>query len=356
MFLWHCLKNVTAPILIYGMGNGAEKILTLTNDYDIPVTGVFSSDDHARAVAFQGYPVLSLKEVMEAYENAVILVAFGSYDETVLNRIEALSKQYTVLIPDLPLMGGDILTPDSLLTRQEEIRAARGLLADDKSHRVFDTMLEAKLSGLLEPHFREDTLREDDFSLLSLTHGEDYLDLGAYNGDTIQEFLSHTGGKYCSITALEPDAHNYKKLSEFTASLPRTRILPCASWCEPITLTFSGKGGRNCAVKPDLPGQYRHLHPVDAIPVDALELRVSFAKLDVEGAESQTLMGMKNTLTRCRPKLLISAYHKPDDFITLPLLLEQLCPGYKIYMRRNRCLPAWEIQLYCIPAEIDKDS
>ena len=58
-----------------------------------------------------------------------------------------------------------------------------------------------------------------------------------------------------------------------------------------------------------------------------------------------------DTFKRCRPKMLISAYHKPDDLITLPLLVEKLCPGYKMYLRRNRCLPAWEIQLYCIYTE-----
>lgn len=43
-------------------------------------------------------------------------------------------------------------------------------------------------------------------SLLSLGEDETYVDLGAYNGDTVDEFLHYTNGKYKFITALEPNA------------------------------------------------------------------------------------------------------------------------------------------------------
>jgi FkbM family methyltransferase len=184
--------------------------------------------------------------------------------------------------------------------------------------------------------------------LLSLGSQECFLDLGAYNGDTIREFLRLTDGQYAWITAMEPDAHNFKKLCEATSLLPNVTLRPEASWDKTCELTFSGKGGRNCGKKPDLPGKYTHLHSVPAIPVDSLNQEFTYVKMDVEGSEAETLRGMQNTLHRCRPKLLISAYHKTDDFIALPLLLEQLCPGYQMYLRRNRCLPAWEIQLYCV--------
>lgn len=350
MFLWTSLQSETRPILIYGMGNGAEKILSLSNEYGITISGVFASNDHAREITFQGYTVMSYDEALRKYPSAVILIAFGVYQEDVLQRIEKLSGQYTVLIPDLPLMGGNILTPQTLESRQEEINRTRSLLSDDKSRLVFDAMLEAKMTGALSPHFREDTPRDADMKLLSLSSQEHFLDLGTYNGDTIDEFLSISGG-YSSITAFEPDAHNFRKLREHTASLPHITLYPYASWNEEATLIFSGKGGRNCAMKPELPGQYKHLHEVTAIPVDSLSYDFTYVKMDVEGAEKETLLGMKALLNRCHPKLLISAYHKPDDFITLPLLLDSLCPGYKIYLRRNRCLPAWEIQLYCVFAE-----
>lgn len=356
MFLWHHLQTVSSPILIYGMGNGAEKILSEAELYHVPIAGVFASDDHAREIAFRGYRVLSLRQMLDTYEEAVILVGFGVYQEEVISRIYSLSEKYTVFVPDVPLMGGKILTPEIVDNRNAEITAARGLLSDEKSLRVFDAMLEAKLSGALPAYFAEDTLRNEDMQLLKLSNHEHFLDLGAYNGDTINEFILLTGGSYTAIDAFEPDRHNYRKLSEATLHINNLTLHSKASWNTETTLTFSGKGGRNCAMKPELPGQYKHLHQVEAIPVDSLQKPFTYVKMDVEGAEAQTLEGMVKLLSRYHPKLLISCYHKPDDFITLPLLLDKLCPGYRMFMRRNRCLPAWEIQLYCIYDEITKDS
>jgi FkbM family methyltransferase len=348
MFLWDRLKEADAPVLIYGMGNGAEKLLELCRQYGVRVQAIFASDDHARGNEFQGYPIMRFGDIGKQYEHAVILPAFGVYQEDVLQRIEEMAKRYEVLVPDLPLFGGELISPAYLSEHAERIDAARALFQDSQSLAVFDAMLETKYTGSLTALYRADTRRDDDMRLLSLGSQEQFLDLGAYNGDTIREFLHLTDGKYAGITAMEPDAHNFRKLREATSLLPNVTLRPEASWDKACELTFSGKGGRNCGKKPDLPGKYTHLHSVPAIPVDSLNQNFTYVKMDVEGSEAETLSGIRNTLHRCHPKLLISAYHKTDDFITLPLLLEQLCPGYQMYLRRNRCLPAWEIQLYCI--------
>ena len=56
MFLWDELRGLPRPILIYGMGNGADKILALCREYGISIAGMFSSDTHAREGMFQGLP------------------------------------------------------------------------------------------------------------------------------------------------------------------------------------------------------------------------------------------------------------------------------------------------------------
>lgn len=348
MFLWDKLRAASEPVLIYGIGNGAEKVLALCAEYGVAVCGVFASDDHATDKVFQGYPVLRCTDALRRWPEAPVLLAFGVYQADVLDRITAMAQTRPVYVPDLPLLGGPLLTPAYLDRVRDDVRAARALLWDETSRRVFDAMLEAKLTGQLAPHFRADTCRDQDMALLGLGSQERFLDLGAYDGDTIREFLDLTHGEYASIDAWEPDTHNFRKLKTFAAGLPRVTLYPWASWDRVETLTFSGKGGRNCAKKPDVPGRYIHLHQVQAQAVDATGRDFTYVKLDVEGAEAESLRGMAEMLRRCRPKLCVSAYHKTDDLFRLPLLLETLCPGYRMFLRRNRCLPAWEIQLYAV--------
>ncbi len=331
------------------MGNGAEKVLALCQTYGIPITGIFSSDSHAREGVFRGCPVLSRTNALSMYPDAMILLAFGTERPDEVADLLELASRRSLRIPDTPLLGGEILTPQRLRRRRDEVQKASECWADEQSRALFHSLLSAKLSGHPAALMEHTSPRAELLSMLELGPSEFYLDLGAYRGDTIEEFLHLTHGSYAHITALEPDAHNYKKLQEAWGTRAQVTLLPYASWNACETLEFTGKGGRNCAKKPDLPGKYTHLHPVAAISVDDLAAEVTYVKMDVEGAEAETLQGMANTILRCRPKMLISAYHKPDDFITLPLLLLELCPSYRLYLRRTPCIPAWEIQICAMP-------
>ena len=87
------------------------------------------------------------------------------------------------------------------------------------------------------------------------------------------------------------------------------------------------------------------------IPIDTLArgLEPDYIKFDTEGAERQGLIGAAATIDRARPKLRVAAYHRTEDLIVLPKLLLSLCPDYHIYLRRKRCLPAWEADLIALP-------
>ncbi len=345
MFLWHHLRSETRPILIYGMGNGAQKLMELCEAYEIPISALFVSDSHAREGRFQGYPLLSRTHAAETYPEAVVLLAFGTDRPEEIREILAMPEDWTLRIPDIPLMGGTILTEHTIAERQQELETARDLLCDEHSKALFDSLLAYKLSGDPTQLMANTTPRSSLLSMLQLGPEENYLDLGAYRGDTIEEFLTLTNGVYRSITALEPDAHNFKKLQEAYPNLPNLLCLPYAAWNQEAQLKFTGKGGRNCCVLPEISGQYRHIRQVGAIALDSLGRDFSYIKMDVEGAEAQALSGLAKTIARCRPKMLVSAYHRPDDFWTLLLLIHRLNPAYCLYLRREPCLPAWEIQI-----------
>ena len=61
--------------------------------------------------------------------------------------------------------------------------------------------------------------------------------------------------------------------------------------------------------------------------------RVTFIKMDVEGAELESLKGARKLIKRDCPKLAVCIYHRPEDMITLPLYIKSLVPEYKLYLR-----------------------
>jgi FkbM family methyltransferase len=60
--------------------------------------------------------------------------------------------------------------------------------------------------------------------------------------------------------------------------------------------------------------------------------RIDFIKMDIEGSELGALRGGENSLRRWRPRLAISLYHRPEDFVEIPLWLKSLDCGYRFYL------------------------
>ena len=73
-----------------------------------------------------------------------------------------------------------------------------------------------KLSGRLCYLCASETDKDEVFrTVLRLGPEERFADLGAYNGDTIRELLHYPGGRFTSVTALEPDRRSFRKLSAY---------------------------------------------------------------------------------------------------------------------------------------------
>ena len=62
--VWDFLKNDNKPIMIYGMGNGAEKIISTLDTYGVKVSEIFASDEFVRGHSFLGYKVLKYSDMI----------------------------------------------------------------------------------------------------------------------------------------------------------------------------------------------------------------------------------------------------------------------------------------------------
>ena len=56
----------------------------------------------------------------------------------------------------------------------------------------------------------------------------------------------------------------------------------------------------------------------------------------------------EKTINEYSPTLLVSLYHRSEDAFALPLLIKEKFPQYKLYLRRYRYIPAWDLNLICV--------
>lgn len=335
---WEKLKNSPYPVAVYGTGNGADRVFAEFDRLKITPQYVTASDAFARERTFHGYKVLPLSELEQKESDFTVALCFASAREDVIANIKSLSLRQRVIMPSVPVYGNEIFNKEYLKSHLNEIYKAYEKLSDKKSKDVFKSLIEFQITGDLNLMFGCETPKEEALSLLGLTDNENYLDLGAYRGDTVDELISFAGG-YSEITALEPDIRSYKKLCEHCENMQNITLLNTAVSDKCETLFFSGNKGRGANL--NAKGK-----ETKAVTVDSLNKPFTYIKADTEGAEMQMLQGAVNTLKQ-KPKLNISAYHRSEDIFSLVNKIYEINPEYEIFIRHHRHISFWDTNLYC---------
>ena len=55
--------------------------------------------------------------------------------------------------------------------------------------------------------------------------------------------------------------------------------------------------------------------------------------MDIEGSETDALLGAQNLLSKNSPIVAVSIYHRPSDLWEIPLMLTELMPASSVYIR-----------------------
>ena len=341
--VWERAAQTDKPVLIYGTGNGADKIIDELYRLGIPVAGVFASDGFVRSRTFRGFPVISYSEAKEKYGDFLTLISFGSQREEVLENFRKISLERETYSVDVPVYGDSIFNRDFLNVHKKEIEAVYNMLCDEKSRKTYENIIKFKLTGDIDLLTDCQTPRCEAYeNILKLTDDEIYMDLGAFNGDTVAEFTEKVNS-YRKIYAAEPDRKNFAKLERNTAGTENIQLMNVCITDRCGEISFSSHGGRNAT-------EEKAGNTVKCSTVDEI-LRsepVTYIKFDVEGFEKKALNGAKETIKRHKPKMLVSCYHRSEDIFELPLIVKSIRSDYGVYIRHNPYIPAWDTQFYFV--------
>ncbi|MCR4776309.1 MAG: FkbM family methyltransferase [Saccharofermentans sp.] len=345
--LWSYLAKEGRPLVIYGTGDGADKIIDELEKRSLGnlISGIFASPGFVReGRVFRGFNVESFEDVRSRLEDFIVLVAFGSPLPDVLSYVYSIEKEYELYAPDVPVCGGEVFDMEFARANEARLENVYSRLADDASRKCFRALADYKLSGRLE-YLRscEVTPDEADGLLGPFGKGCSFIDLGAYRGDTLLRFTKMFP-VFSSATAVEPERHSFKKLTGCAESLsiPVTCVNALISdSCGTAMMTGSrGRGTR--ASKTDTG------HEIAKVTVDSFEdsKTTGFIKFDVEGSELLALEGAKNTISDRKPQMKIACYHKSADLFEIPEKVFSIREDYRIYMRHTPCIPGWDVDYY----------
>lgn len=344
--VWQKLSTAQKPIILYGTGDGADKILAVFKQYNIKVSGIFASDGFVRDRIFHGMKVMSYSDIKERFADFIAVIAFASSLDSVLDSIYTIAEAHETYAPDVPVAGDTLFDGCFFNKHKSEFDKARSMLSDEESVFIFDSVVKYKLSGDIA-YLRAAVSDKEKVwnSLLHPSEYSSYCDLGAYNGDTIRELYTRNH-LIKEIYAFEPDPRTFRKLTDFCkTNRINARLFLAGAWNSAGKSAFAARGSRSSGITAGDRTAETELISLDSVLGGQ---RTDYIKYDVEGAEYEALAGSAETITKHKPDLCVSLYHRSEDLFRLPLYIKGLNPDYKFFIRRFKYIPAWDLNLYCI--------
>ncbi len=343
------LAKKERPVVLYGTGNGADKVISmLLEPIGVRPDAVFASDGFVRNREFAGLPVESFSDVARRYgKDMKILMCFGSDREEVLECVERLDRGFDLAIPDVPLYGQGLFDTDYMREHIDELAEVRAMFADDYSKELFDESVLYRLTGKLKYLQRTEPLADTYRALLGNAGIKIAVDGGAYRGETSRMF-AQTLPSLKVIYAVEPDERTLAKFEAPKSCEMEMVISALADFCGEVT--FHGSASRGAGIEgTNRRGKDR---TVRCLTLDHIVWEEpGLIKLDVEGFEECALRGAKRLMTEFAPSLAVSLYHRTEDVFELPLMIKNFSPEYaamKYYLRRPKCVPCWDLTLFAV--------
>lgn len=216
-------------------------------------------------------------------------------------------------------------------THINELKSVFSMLEDEKSREVFNSVINYRIcreKDSIEKIYDDEKNQYFDQGIVDLKSGGTFVDVGAYDGDTIVALEER---KQCfeKIVCFEPNKDNYNKLYNKFKDNDKVQMFNIGVYDSTDQLQFSNVGGKQAKVEKD--GAER----ISVIDLDSFLCKenIKFIKMDIEGSEEKALHGSKEIIKSLKPTLAICVYHNKEDIFKIPLMIKDLVPEYKLYFR-----------------------
>ncbi|MCR5765791.1 MAG: FkbM family methyltransferase [Treponema sp.] len=176
-----------------------------------------------------------------------------------------------------------------------------------------------------------------------------FVDCGAYDGHDTVEYIRRTENRFGAFV-FEPDRKQMcvvrKNIERSLKNIDGIRYFEKGLSDRTETLCFSAESGGLSRVV-----QNAEEH-IDCVAIDDIvgSENVAFIKMDIEGYEEKALKGSQKVISRQKPILAISVYHKQSDIVSLPLQILEMNPSYR-FAFGHYSIGQVDTVLYALPSE-----
>lgn len=344
-YLFSC-ADVPA-LVIYGTGLAAQYVYEGLHRLGIKVK-CFCAQEHAIKEQCLGLPVKTVSEISK--DSRYLICANPDYKiEKRLEQCGVGDWSYIdpVICREYAYNNDYFRTINSKISaNKDKIDEVRRGLADEQSRHVLDVILDHRCNPKVEKTYGIHTEQYFGNDLISTVDGYDFVDCGAYNGDTLKRFFKQLKCpkehfKKHKYYAFEADQNNIKKIETFCKKNGIVNVIlhNAAVWNGHEKNLYFMVDNNEVSVG----GRASSEKKCGMISVKAESLdevlageHIDMITMDIEGAEPEALKGAERIIKEQSPVLAISVYHKLEHIWELPMQIKEYNSAYKIYLRHHR--------------------
>jgi FkbM family methyltransferase len=327
-------------LAIVGAAPEGQRLARICAARGIKIDAIVDDDPAKKELVVAGLRVAPVQTLLQLPKSTPVIIASHRVLR-VTQKLRDFGFEHVVPFAMLQVLAGDVFPPhmfydgllDDLWTHRSEIQALHGRVADDRSRQVLDAVIEFRLT--LDPAALQPIVTEHDLyapeGLFEFADDEVYVDGGSFDGDTIRSFIARVHGRFADVYAFEPDPVTFVKLTENFRDEPRVHPIHAGLYSHGGSLRFRDDASRGAIFAAD--GEIEM--PVTTIDDVLGDRRLTYVKMNIEGAEIDALQGGRNAIRKWRPRLALSVYHRAGDLWRIPQLVQELNPDYELYLRQH---------------------
>lgn len=334
-------------VIFYGCGEVFRGVLPTWNKYiGRKIDFCCDADESKWGKEILGIKCISLHDMRKIKDQCAIFVTLGQF-KPVINLLKSYDFPSVNLVYKYDLEITDFLEHCNLEIMLKSLSITHDVLTDQQSRKVFNAIINRVLNPESDMGIMQKVCESDQYfphQIINLSEHERFVDIGAFDGDTLKEFVDRTHGKFDQIFAFELDAVNFsalKKQVQLIKEQKKIKIFNVGIWDTACDINYSVEESQSSVGNGGAEG---HVVTLD----DTLgNEKITFIKMDIEGAELKALNGTQNIIKSQKPNLAICIYHDFRHLWEIPLLLKSLVPEYRIYLRHHTNLE-YETVCYAI--------
>ncbi len=348
---------------IFGGGVLGTTLCNWLKKYDMNVDFFCDNSQDKIGTKISGVPIISFSELLAIKEDTFVMVSVTNKGKNCCynDDINRQLCEFPYKMPNI-LQFIAFYTNDYNLTYFECLEGAGKIaeaLCDDHSRTLFFELL--KLKFINEPVLAGKNPLEKFYNPVQYFNAEYYknakdaviVDCGAYNGDSLRQFIRLFQDGFKKYYCFEMDRSAYAELEQYCMQFPPERKKKIVLY--PFGV-FSRKGSFRYDAATDTLGSSISIGGNEEAEFVALDEvleneKITMIKMDIENSELSALIGARRLIEKNHPILAISIYHSTEQFFKVPCYILDHFPFYKLYLGLHTTVTD-DTVLYAVPDEM----